>query len=112
MEGFPQLLHDPGTIWMSGKVPVQNAPPVMRDDEEAVKNAKGQHRYGEEFHRGDGFAMIAPEPGSSDCRFGTTRRFPHRAQDDRFRSIEAKHRKFAVYAWSAPGLGSRRPYER
>jgi hypothetical protein len=43
MEGLPQLLHDPGAIWMPGKVPVQNAPLVMRDDEEAVKNAKGQH---------------------------------------------------------------------
>ena len=27
-ERFPQLLHDPRTVWMSGNVPMQNAPPA------------------------------------------------------------------------------------
>jgi hypothetical protein len=31
---------------------VQNASPIMRDDEEAMQLAKGQRRHGEEVHCG------------------------------------------------------------
>jgi hypothetical protein len=40
---------------------VKNAPPVMRNDEEAVENAEGERRHGEEVHCGNGFAVVAQE---------------------------------------------------
>jgi hypothetical protein len=33
----------------------------MRNDEEAMKNSKGQRGHGEEFHRRNSFPMIAQE---------------------------------------------------
>ena len=44
---------------MFGHITVQDSPPVMGNDEEAVENAESQRRLGEEVHRGDGFPMIA-----------------------------------------------------
>lgn len=38
---------------------MQNLPPVMRDDKEAIHHSKGQRRHSEEIHRGDSFSMIA-----------------------------------------------------
>ena len=78
-ECFSKLMCDLGTIWMSGNVPVQNAPPVMGDDKEAVENAKAYRRYCEEVHRGDGFPMIAEKRRPSYCRLRTPRCLPHPA---------------------------------
>ena len=48
---------------MVGNVEVENAPPIMAndEDEEAVKHSEGDGRHGEEVHGGDGFAVIAQE---------------------------------------------------
>jgi len=43
---------------MFGHVAVENSPPIMRNDEEAVQHAESQRRNGEEIHCGDGFTMI------------------------------------------------------
>lgn len=40
-------------------IEVQNASPVVADDEEAVEPAEGDGRNGEVIHRGDGFLMVA-----------------------------------------------------
>ena len=40
----------------------------MRDNEEAVENAKAQRRHREEIHCGNGFPMIAQKRGPSFCR--------------------------------------------
>ena len=53
-----QLLDNPGAGRVFGHIAVQDAPPVMRNDEEAVEHAKGQRRHGEEVHCGNGFTMI------------------------------------------------------
>jgi hypothetical protein len=37
---------------------MQDAPPVMRNNKEAVQHVKGQRWHGEEIHGGNGFAMI------------------------------------------------------
>jgi hypothetical protein len=58
-ECFTQLLHDPRTTWMVSNFPVQDSPPVMRYDEEAVQHSKRQRMHGEEVHRGDSFPMVA-----------------------------------------------------
>ena len=57
-ESLAQLLNNPGARWIPGDIEVKNSSPVMRDDEEAIEDAKGQRRYGKEVHRGDGFSMI------------------------------------------------------
>jgi hypothetical protein len=38
---------------------MQNLPPVVADDEEAVQNPKGQSRNSEEVHCSDCFTMVA-----------------------------------------------------
>jgi hypothetical protein len=58
-ECFPQLLCDPSATRTVGDSPMKNAPPVMRNNEEAVQHTKGQRRHGEKVHRGDDFTMIA-----------------------------------------------------
>ena len=39
-ERLAQLLDDPGTVRMLGHIAVEDSPPIMRNDEEAVQNAK------------------------------------------------------------------------
>jgi hypothetical protein len=41
-----------------GNVTVQNRPPAMFDDEEAVQQLEGQRGYSEKVERDDGFATI------------------------------------------------------
>jgi hypothetical protein len=82
---------------------MKDAPPVMRNDEEAVENAKGQRRNCEEIHRGDSFTMIAQKSRPSFSRLRTSRCFPHPAQDGSLRNIETQHLQFTVDARCAPG---------
>ena len=39
-----ELLNDPCAGWMPGHIAVKNAPPVVRDDEEAVQHTECQRR--------------------------------------------------------------------
>ena len=43
---------------------------IMCNHEEAVQNAEGQRRHGEEVHRGDGLMVITQESSPSLCRLG------------------------------------------
>jgi hypothetical protein len=56
---------------------VQDSPPVMRNDEEAVENSEGERRHGEEIHCGDGSAMIAQKGRPSLCRLRIPWLFSH-----------------------------------
>jgi hypothetical protein len=56
---FAQLQYDPESVWPRCHIAVQNLPPVVADDEEAVENPEGQRRHGKEVHRSDSFAMVA-----------------------------------------------------
>jgi hypothetical protein len=47
---FAQLLRDPRAGWMAGYIEVQYAPPVMRDNEEAIPQAEGKGGQSEEVH--------------------------------------------------------------
>ena len=85
---------------MSSNAAVLNAPPVMRDDEEAVENGKGKRWHGEEVHRDDVFPVIDQKCGASLCRLRAPRRFPYPAQDSSFRDVEAQHRKLSMDARS------------
>jgi hypothetical protein len=55
---FRVLLYNPFRSGMSGDVAVQNLPPAMLDDEEAVDQLKFQGRHSEEVECRDRFAMI------------------------------------------------------
>jgi hypothetical protein len=46
---------------MSGDIAMKNPPPVMGNNEEAVKHTEGQRRHRKEIHRGDCLAMVAEE---------------------------------------------------
>lgn len=46
----PQLLDDPRAGWRFGPIEVEDSSTVMRDDEKAVENAKGERRHGKEIH--------------------------------------------------------------
>jgi len=74
----------------------------MCDDKETIQHTKGQRRHGEEVHCGDGLRMIAQKCRPSFCRFRTSRRFPHPAQDRSLRNAEAEHLQLAMNARRTP----------
>lgn len=54
---FPQLLNDPFASWMGCDVEVNDPPPTVADDEEAIDHAEGDRWYREEIHCRDSFSM-------------------------------------------------------
>ena len=58
-KGLTKLLSDPGGLWMPSDVAVKNAPPVMINDEKAVKNAERKSRHCKEIHRRFRFAVVS-----------------------------------------------------
>jgi hypothetical protein len=58
---FAQLQYDPQAVWLTGHLAVQNLPPIVADDEEAVHNTESRVGTGEEIHCGDCFAMVLEE---------------------------------------------------
>ena len=88
---------------MFGHVAVENSPPIMRNDEEAVQHAESQRRNGEEIHCGDGFTMILEKSCPALCWLRISRRFPHPTQHRSLGNIEAKHFQFTMNAWCTPG---------
>jgi hypothetical protein len=66
-QSLPQLLDDSIACGMRRGVEMQNSPPIMLDDKEAIEHAE---RYGwnrEEVECGDHFAVIAEEGNVSPC---------------------------------------------
>jgi hypothetical protein len=65
-----QLLNNPGTTRMLRDVAGQDAPPVMCNDEEAIENAEGERRHGEEVHRGNLLQSNGdqPQPNQSHAK--------------------------------------------
>src|SRR3990172_2951243 len=59
--GFTQLLTDPATGGAPRDIEMQDVPPVVADDEEAVQHTKRGRGNREEVHRGDGSPMISQE---------------------------------------------------
>src|ERR1035441_7444332 len=99
---LPQLLGYPGTRRMLGDVAVQDAPPVVADDKEAIQDTEGQSRHGEEVHRSNRFSVVGKERCPSFRRLRTSRSFPHPAQHRPFRYIEAEHLQFAMNPRRSP----------
>src|SRR5215471_11984774 len=59
LPGLEQLQRNPNRLWTTSHVAVQDSAAVVGDHEEAIQNAKGEGRDGEEVHGGDGLAMVA-----------------------------------------------------
>jgi hypothetical protein len=64
----------------AGNVAVQNPPPVMGDDEEAIEHAESQRRHGEEVHRGDRFSVVIQESSPTLRRLWISWGLSHPAQ--------------------------------
>ena len=101
-ECLAQLLNDPRAGRMFGHVEVQDAAPVMRDDEEAVENSERERGHGEKVHRGDGFTMVAEKGRPPLCRLKISRTSLHPAQHSSFRNIKTKHFQLTVNPRGAP----------
>ena len=69
-KGFAQLLNGLRAAPMFCHIAIQDSPPVMLDDEEAVEHAEGERRHSEEIHCCNRFAMIAQKRCPSLCRLG------------------------------------------
>jgi len=102
-ECLAQLLRHPCTGRVSGHIEVQNAPPIMGDDEEAVQCAEGKRRRGEEIHRGYCFTMVVQKRRPSLCRLRISGHSSHLAQSRPLRDIETEHLQLAMNARRAPG---------
>jgi len=98
-----QLLNYPGARRMLGHIAVKDTPPVMRNDEEAVENAKGEHRNGEEVHCSNCFTVVVQKSLLSLCRLRIPRSFPHPALNTSLGDVEAKHPQLTVNPRRAPG---------
>jgi hypothetical protein len=90
---FPQLLHNSGSVGIPCHVKTQNLSPVVGHDKEAVQHAKGERRYREEVHRGNGLTVILEE---GQPAFGEIRSSGHRRI----------HRETVVSERSKPSLSS------
>jgi hypothetical protein len=58
---FPQLLNGPQAGRVLGHVEVQNPPPVVADDEEAVEHTERDRGHGKEVHGRNRFPVVSKE---------------------------------------------------
>ena len=101
-ERLAQLLNDPGAGRVFGHIAVKDAPPIMRNDEEAIQHAEGQRRHGEEIHCRDGFTMIAQKGRPSLCRLRTPRCLSRRPRP--ITQSDAARKEYA-WQWACSGCG-------
>ena len=82
---------------------MQNLPPIVANNKEAVQQLEGDRRDREEIHGCDGVAMIANKGQPAPGQFWISGRMLHPTGDASLAYIEAKHAQFAVDAGSTPG---------
>jgi hypothetical protein len=87
---------------MPGDIEVQDAPPVVADDEEAIEHVESESRDGEEIHGSYRLAVIAQKSQPALGRLWDSRCSPHPAGNGCFRHREAEHEEFAVDARRTP----------
>src|ERR1019366_3154324 len=100
---FAQLLDDPTAGWMRGDVEVQDATPVVANDEKAVEQVESNGGDSKEVHGGNGFAVIVKKRKPTLRRFRISGCTSHPAGDRTLRYIEAEHEEFAMDARRTPG---------
>ena len=99
---LPQLLDGPQARRMAGNVDVQDAPPVVADDEEAVEHAEPDRRDGKEIHGRNRFPVVSKEREPTFGWLRLSRRPLHPTRNGSLRDIEAEHKKFAMDARRSP----------
>ena len=87
---------------MLSDIALENPPPGMMDDEEAVEQAASKSRHREEVHRRNGFAMIAQECRPAPCRLSVSGSLPHPPQNGSLRDLESEHLQFAMNPGRTP----------
>ena len=102
-ESLPQLLNDPTTGGMSCDIEMQDTPPTVMDDKEAVEHTERDGRDGEEVHGRDGFSMITQKGEPTLGQFGIFRCSADPMGDCSFGHVEAKHQELTVNTRCAPG---------
>lgn len=100
---FAQLLDDPIASWMPCDIEVQDATPVMTNDEKAVQQVECDGGDSKEVHGGNDFAVIVKKRKPTLRRLRVSRCTTHPTGDRSLGYLEAEHEEFAVDARRAPG---------
>ena len=82
---------------MLRNVDVQDAPPIMTDDEEAVEHAERNRGHREEIHGGNRFPMVAKEGQPALGLVRTSRRSLHPTGDGSLGKFKTEHAEFPMY---------------
>src|SRR5258706_2155877 len=99
---FSQLLDDPKACRMLCDIEVQDAPPIVTDDEKTIEHAEGDRRNSEEVHRGNRFSVITEKGKAARGRLRISRCPFHPTRDRSLRDIKTEHEKLAMDAWRSP----------
>src|SRR5690348_5197464 len=100
---FPHLRCNPEAVRMSGDIEVQNAPSIVSDQKEAIKNAERERRNGEEIHRRDHFTMVTQKCFPSPASITTPGCTSHPARDRSLGDIKSRLQQFTVNPGCIPG---------
>jgi hypothetical protein len=87
---------------MAGDIEVQDASPVVADDEQTVEQAERDSRDGKEIHGRNRFPVISKEGEPTLGWLRISRRPFHPTRNGSLRDIEAEHKKFAMDARRSP----------
>jgi hypothetical protein len=98
-----QLLDDPTASWMLRDVNVQDAPPIMADDEEAVEYAEAYRWHSKEIHGCNGFPMVSKKGQPALGPIGIARRSFHPTGDGSLGKIKTEHPEFPMDPRYSPG---------
>jgi hypothetical protein len=93
---FAQLLDDPSARRMLRDINVQDAPPIMTDDEEAVEHAERNRWHREEIHGGNRFPMVAKKGQPALGLVGISRRSLHPTRDGSLGKFKTEHAEFPM----------------
>jgi len=85
-------------------VNVQDAPPIMADDEEAVEYAEGNRWHSKEIHGCNGFPMVSKRGQPALGPVGISRRSFHPTGDGSLGEVKAEHEEFP-WIRGAPQVG-------
>ena len=84
-------------------VNVQDAPPIMTDDEEAVEHAERNRWHSEEVHCRDRLSMVLEKSTPALSWLGVPRRLFHPTGDRPLRDVEAEQEQFPMDARCSSG---------
>src|SRR5258705_1143572 len=100
-----QLLDDPIARRILRNVNVQDASPVMTDDEEAVEHAERDRWHREEIHSRNRFPVVSKEGEPTFGGLGISRRPFHPTRDRSLTEIKTEHAEVPMDPRCSPGWG-------